>query len=118
MTMALVEISKKQGRIPVTVFALEERIQLGNFSLLESAAREAYENGTRNMVVDLSRTDSMTSIGLRALVVIHKILAQGGPGKHLKVTGATTVMREIMQVTGISQFVDTYDTVDEAVAAF
>jgi hypothetical protein len=34
------------------------------------------------------------------------------------VTGATTVMREIMQVTGISQFVDTYDTVDEAVAAF
>lgn len=116
--MALVEISQKQGRVPVTVFVLEERIQLGNFSLLEDAAKESYQNGTRNLVIDLSRTDSMTSIGLRALVVIHKILAQGGPGKHLKVTGATAVMREIMQVTGISQFIEAFDTVDEAVASF
>jgi anti-anti-sigma factor len=116
--MTFVQISQKQGRVPVTVFQLQERIQLGNFSLLESTAREAYENGTRNLVVDVSRTDSMTSIGLRALVVIHKILAQGGPGKHLKVAGPTTVMREIMQVTGISQFIEAYDTVDEAVAAF
>jgi len=116
--LALVTISQKQGRVPVTVFHLQERVHLGNFSELENAAKDAYAEGTRDLVIDLRRTDSMTSIGLRAVVVVHKLLAQGGNGKHLKIAGATTVMREIMQVTGISQFIEIYDTVDEAVASF
>lgn len=116
--MTLVEISKMQGRVPVTVFQLRERIHLGNFSELEMITRQAYEDGTRNLVIDLSRTETMTSIGLRALVVVHKILAGVDNGRHLKVAGATTVMREIMQVTGISQFIDVHDSVEEAVASF
>ena len=116
--MALIEITQKHGRVPVTVFQLLERIHLGNFAEVENAAETAYENGTRDLVIDLSKTDSMTSIGLRALVVIHKILAKDDNGKHLKIAGATTVMREIMQITGISQFIDLHDTVDEAVASF
>ncbi len=116
--MALVEISKIQGRIPVTVFRLLERVHLGNFSELEKSAKEAYDNGTRDLVIDLSATDVMTSIGLRALVIVHKVLAKSDSRKHLKVAGATTVMREIMQVTGISQFIEVHDTVEEAVASF
>ena len=116
--MALVEISQAQGHIPVTIFKLQERIHLGNFSELENAAKEAYDNGIRDIVIDLSQSDTLTSIGLRAFVVIHKILAKENNGKHLKVAGATTVIREIMQVTGISQFIDIFDTVEEAVASF
>ncbi|GAB4444884.1 MAG: hypothetical protein OHK0041_01630 [Anaerolineales bacterium] len=116
--MALVTISQAQGRVPVTIFRLEERIHLGNFSELEQLAKDAYENGTRNLVIDLSRTDSMTSIGLRALIIVHKALAKGGSGSHLKIAGATAVIREILQVTGVSQFIEVYDTVDEAVASF
>lgn len=116
--MALVEISQANGRVPVTIFQMKERIHIGNFSELENAAKVAYENGTRNLVIDLSQTTTLTSIGLRALVVIHKILAKNDNRKHLKVAGATTVIREIMQVTGISQFIETHDTVDEAVASF
>jgi anti-anti-sigma factor len=118
MNMALVEISHSQGRVPVTVFHLLERIHLGNFSEMENLAQKAYEEGTRNLIIDLSSTDTMTSIGLRVLVVIHKIFAKNDSGKHLKVAGATTVMREIMQVTGISQFIEIFDTVDEATASF
>lgn len=116
--MTLVTVSQAQGRMPVTIFRLEERIHLGNFSELERLAKEAYENGTRNLVIDLSRTDSMTSIGLRALIIVHKALAKGGSGSHLKIAGATAVIREILQVTGVSQFIEVYDTVDEAVASF
>lgn len=116
--MAFVEISQTQGRVPVTIFRLKERVHLGNFFELENLAKEAYDNGTRNLVIDLRDTESMTSIGLRALVVVHKILARSDSGKHLKVAGATTVMREIMQVTGISQFIEVHDTVDEAVNSF
>ena len=116
--MDLVEVSQTEGRIPVTVFHLLERIHLGNFTELENLAKKSFEEGNRNLVIDLSRTDSMTSIGLRALVVIHKIFAKSDSGKHLRVAGATTVMREIMQVTGISQFIEVHDTVEEAVTSF
>jgi len=116
--MALVEISQMQGKVPVTVFQLQERIHLGNFSEFENIAKEAYENGTRDLVIDLSKSDTLTSIGLRAMVVIHKILAKNDNGKHLKIAGATAIIREIMQVTGISHFIDVHDTVDEAVASF
>jgi len=116
--MTLIKVSELQGHVPVTVFQLLERVHLGNFSELETMTKDAYEKGTRNLVIDLSQTDTLTSIGLRALVVIHKILAKESSGKHLKIAGATTVMREIMQVTGISQFIDIYDTVDEAAASF
>ena len=116
--MALVEITHRQGRVPVTVFHLQERIHLDNFSRLEKTVKQAYEDGTRYLVVDLSRTDSMTSIGLRALVVIHKILARTSNEKHLRIAGATTVIREIMQITGISHFIEVHDTVEEAVASF
>ena len=116
--MIQVQISQMQDRVPVTVFQLQERIHLGNFSALETLAKDVYEKGTRNLVIDLSQTDSLTSIGLRALVVIHKLFSKNDNVKHLKISGATTVIREIMQVTGISQFIDIYDTVDEAVASF
>jgi len=116
--MALVEISHTQGRVPVTVFHVRERVHLGNFSELENAANDAYDKGVRNVVIDLSQSDTLTSIGLRALVVVHKILAKENSGKHLKIAGATTIVREIMQVTGISQFIDIFDTVEEAVASF
>jgi anti-anti-sigma factor len=116
--MALADISYQQGRVPVTVFRLRERIHLGNFAELESLVKQAYENGTRDAVIDLSQTDSMTSIGLRALIVIHRVLSQADQGKHLKIAGATTVIRELMQVTGVSQFIEVYETVEEAVASF
>lgn len=57
--MALADITHKQGRVPVTVFRLRERIHLGNFAELESLVQQAYANGTRNAVIDLSETDSM-----------------------------------------------------------
>jgi anti-anti-sigma factor len=116
--MALVEISQANGRVPITIFRLRERIHLENFSKLENLVKDTYQAGTRNIIIDLEQSNSLTSIGLRAFVVIHKILAQDDNAKHLKVAGATTMIREIMQVTGISEFIDVYDTVEEAVASF
>ena len=44
--MALVQISRAQGRIPITVFQLQDRINLGNYQELEQTAKEAYDAGT------------------------------------------------------------------------
>jgi anti-anti-sigma factor len=115
--MALVQVSQAQGRVPVTVFQLQDRVNLGNFAELEKTAQDAYDNGTRDLVIDLSQTPSMTSIGVRALVIIHKLLSTDG-GKHLKLASPIPPIREMLQIAGITQYIEIYDTVDEAVASF
>ena len=116
-TMPFIDITHRQGRVPVTVFHLLDRIHLGNFAELEKVTRGAYEQGTRRLVIDLSRIETLTSIGVRAVVVVHKLLAADG-GKHLKLAGVSSSMRDVLEIAGITQFIDLYDTVEEAVRAF
>ena len=115
--MDLVKITNVEGRVPITVFQLQDRVNLGNFSELEQTAKDAYEAGMRDLVIDLSQTPSLTSIGIRAIVVIHRLLSPD-KGKHLKLAGAIVPIREMLGIAGITQFIEMYDTVDEAVASF
>ena len=115
--MGLVEISHVQGQIPVTIFHLQDRVNLGNFTELEELAKEAYSYGVRDMVIDLSKTPSMTSIGIRALIVIHRMLSQDR-GKHLKLACATPEIGVMLEIAGITQHIDLFPTVDEAVNSF
>jgi anti-anti-sigma factor len=115
--MALVQILQSQGRIPVTVFQLQDRVNLGNFAELEQTAKDAYDNGTRDLVIDLSRTPGLTSIGIRALVVIHKMLSEDR-GKHLKLAGPSPEISEMLEIAGVTQYLQIYETVERAVASF
>jgi anti-anti-sigma factor len=115
--MALVRVSQAQGRIPVTVFHLQDRVNLGNFTELEEAAKEAYSAGTRDLVIDLSETPSLTSIGVRALVIIHKLLSTDR-GKHLKIAGPLPEIRDMLDIAGVTQYIEIYDSVNEAVASY
>jgi anti-anti-sigma factor len=101
----------------MTVFQLLERINLGNFAELEKTARDAYESGTRDLIIDLSKVEALTSIGVRALVIVHKLLSTDGK-KHLKLAGLSSSMQDVLDIAGITQFIDVYGTVDEAVASF
>ena len=115
--MGLVQSLQVQGRIPITVFQLQGRVDLESYAELEQTAREAYDNGMRDLVIDLSQTLSLTSIGIRAIVVIHKMLSTDRT-KHLKLAGSLPSIREILEIAGITQFIDVYDSVNEAVASF
>ena len=115
--MALVTLSQVEGRIPVTVFQLQDRVNLGNYKELEQTAQDAYDKGMRALVIDMSKTPSLTSIGIRALVVIDKMLAGDGK-KNLKLAGLSEPIHEMLKIAGVAQLIESYDTVDEAVATF
>ena len=115
--MAVVQISQAQGRVPVTIFRLQDRVNLGNFAELEETARASYDNGMRDMVMDLGQTVSLTSIGIRAIVIIHKMLAADG-GNHLRIANPMPYIREMLDISGVTQYIEVYNTVDEAVASF
>ena len=116
--MGLVEISHVQGHIPVTIFHLQDRVNLGNFTELEELAKEAYNYGVRDMVIDLSKTPSMTSIGIRALIVIYRMLSQDRGGRHLKLASATPEISEMLEIAGVTQHIEIFPTVEDAVNSF
>ncbi len=115
--MTLVQISQVEGRIPVTIFQLQDRVNLGNFAELEQAAKDEFDKGMRDVVIDLSQTPSLTSIGVRALIVIHKMLS-ADRGRHLKLANPLPVIREMLDISGVTQYVEIYDSVEDAVQSF
>jgi anti-anti-sigma factor len=115
--MSFVEISKAQGRVPITIFRLQDRINLANFRELEEVAREVYENGGRDIVIDLTETPALTSIGVRAIIVIHKMISHNG-GSHLKLVCTTAAICDMLDISGVTQYIQIYDTVEDAVRSF
>ncbi len=56
-----------QGRVPVTVLAVEGPLDGSNFQELIVAGQQAYKRGARRMLVDLAAVPFMSSAGLVAL---------------------------------------------------
>lgn len=115
--MALIKISRAQGVTPVTIFEIEGRINLGNYKELEQAVRDAYDQGMRNLVMDFSGVDSLTSIGVRTLVSVHKMLAKNDEGK-LRLAGILPSIRSMLEIAGVAQFLNMHETTADAIAAF
>ncbi|MFN8385889.1 MAG: STAS domain-containing protein [Anaerolineales bacterium] len=115
--MSLMQISQFNENTSVTVFRLRERISLDNFAEFESIARREQKNGMSNLVLDLGETESLSSIGVRAIVVVHKLLAANG-GSPLKLAAVHPSIREVLKIAGITQFIEIFDTVDDAVKSF
>jgi hypothetical protein len=51
-------------------------------------------------------------------VVIHRLLSGTGSARHLKLAGPIPYVREMLQISGVTEYIEIYDTVDEAVASF
>ena len=90
---------------------------MGNFAELEELAKEAYNYGVRDMVIDLSKTPSMTSIGIRALITIYRMLSRDS-GQHLKLASATPEISEMLDIAGVTQHIELFATVEDAVNSF
>jgi anti-anti-sigma factor len=118
--MSLVKVSQAEGRIPVTVFELQERVNLGNTAELEQAGKDAFASGTRDLVIDISKVDSFTSAGIRVLMTIYKLLArdEGQKSKHVKLVSPTSYVREVLEISGVANSIELYDTLEEAIASF
>jgi anti-anti-sigma factor len=115
--MSLIRISHVQGPTPVTIFEIEGRINLGNYKELEQAVRDAYDQGIRNLVLDFSGVDSLTSIGVRTLVAVHKMLGKNNEGK-LRLAGVLPSIQSMLEIAGVAQFLHMHETRADAIAAF
>lgn len=121
-----IQVSQEQGKVAVTLFRINERINLGNAQELEERGREAYAAGTRNLLIDLSEVESITSAGLRAILAIYKLLGSvssesgGGDPKssRLKLLNPSPYVAKVLATAGFTSFIDIHRSLDEAVASF
>jgi anti-anti-sigma factor len=118
--MTIVLVSQAQGRVPVTVLQLQDRVNLGNTAELEQAARQAFAAGARDMVMDLSKAPSITSAGIRVMMIIHNLLSNNGKDKtrHLKLVSPTDYVRDVLDVTGLLDYLEVFPSLELAVASF
>jgi len=106
-------------RFPVTLAGLVPvvgapgEIDTTNASGLRTALVEASRMG-RVTVVDLRQTRFCDSAGLQALAVAHR-QAHQQDGELLLVPAGAAVLR-ILAITGVSQVIPSFATLDEAVA--
>jgi anti-anti-sigma factor len=121
-----ITISQEQGRVPVTLFQVAGRINLGTADELTRRAQKAYQEGTRNLVLDLSGVDSLTSAGLRAILTIMKLLetestessSPRGKSQHLKLLSPTEYVLITIKTAGFDRYLEIYESLPEALAAF
>ena len=121
-----ITISQEHVRVPVTVFKVEGRINLGNADELTRKAQNAYQDGMRDLILDLSGVESLTSAGLRAILTIMKMLSMDssdtpglkGKSRHLKLINPTEYVLITMRTAGFDRYLEIYESLPEALASF
>ena len=68
-----------EGRVPITVVALEGELDASNFQDLVATAQGLYGAGTRHLLLDLAGLTFMASSGLVALHSIVRVLQGDAP---------------------------------------
>ena len=126
-------VTQDEGRVPVTVFQLKG--DLANEEPLKSQATEAYENGTRNLLLDLSDVPYITSSGLRAIHYVFDLLRSDSPDEndqavrkgiasgqykspHLKLVKPSKNALKALSISGYDMFLEVHKNYKEAIASF
>lgn len=117
------KITKEQvnGNVPVTVLHLHGWLDAQSEERLLTAAKEAYAEGSRYLLLDLEQVDTLTSAGMRAMQKVYKIYTPGEDHfkvSHVKLCNAPPQVYHILGITGFLQNIPNYENQENAVAAF
>lgn len=110
-----------QGQVPVTVFHIKGWLDAQSEAMLLAAAREAYDEGARYLLIDLAEVDTLTSAGMRAMQKVYKIFTP--EDEHFKVSrvklcNAPPQVYHVLGITGFLHSIPNYETLQAAVNAF
>jgi len=124
-----------EGEALVTVFHMQGKIDTNTYEQLQNKADEAYRNGTRNLLLDLSEVDYVSSAGLRAIHHIYTTLRDTAPdesdeaiskgiragtykSRHLKLLSPSRDVQVVLKAAGFDMYIEIFNKLKEAVASF
>ena len=128
------EISSWQetGQIPVTILQLKG--DLTTEEQLVDKAQAVFQDGARDIILDLGGVPYISSAGLRAIHVIYMLLRSADPqdeetavrgitrgtykSPHLKLVKPSRNGLKALTTSGYDLFLDIHDSIPKAVASF
>jgi len=128
------EISSWQetGQIPVTILQLQG--DLTTEEQLVDKAQAVFQDGARDIILDLGGVPYISSAGLRAIHVIYMLLRSADPqdeetavrgitrgtykSPHLKLVKPSRNGLKALTTSGYDLFLDIHDSIPKAVASF
>lgn len=123
-------ITKTDGEVPVLHIAGHLDAETENLLVAEATA--IFNSGKKNLILDLSKVDIISSAGLRAIHVIYKMFTQhpdmekwqsehaGETFKSpfLKLAQPSSQVHYVLSMAGFLQNIYIYPTLDEALESF
>jgi len=131
--------SKQEGRVPVTVLHLDGNLDASNYTDVIRKAQELYDEGARDLVLDLGRVPYMSSAGLMSLHTISLVFggqslqtnSAGRPSfrsldpdrdqaarQHMKLLNPQSAVDQVLDTVGLKQFFEVFNDLDSAVKSF
>lgn len=130
--------SKSGGSGSVTILQMDGKLDSSNYTDFIRRAQELYEQGSRNLVLDLRKLTFMSSAGLMAVHTVARLFGRSRDGQeetanayrsidpkadqtiqaHVKLVGPQSSVLHVLEVAGLSQFFEIYDELEQAVASF
>ena len=128
-----IQVSYEEGRVPITIFHIKGDLTSGE--QLEKQGKEAFESGTRNLLLDLTDVPFISSSGLRALHYLYMLLRGDSPDEsdeavkagirdgtykspHLKLLKPSKNVEKAISVAGYDMFLEIYQNSKKAIASF
>jgi anti-anti-sigma factor len=134
-----ITVTHHQGRAPVAVLQTHGDLDASNFKTLIAKAKEVYETGAKNILLDMSDTSYMSSSGLAALYsiatlvrgddmpdleagwgVFHSLVRERDSGvqAHFKLLNPQPEVDHVLELSGLKQFFDVHTDLETAIASF
>ena len=127
-------VSQEQGRVPVTVFHVTGDLNTETYEQFQSQAQQAIQSGARYLLLDLSEVPYVSSYGVRAISQVFTWLrdpqsendatvskgVRDGTWKspHLKLLKPNPRVLKVLTTSGVDMFLEIYDDLQKALAAF
>jgi anti-anti-sigma factor len=103
-------------QIQATVVSIQGSIDAMTANQVTNFLTTHIADGEVNMVIDLAQVEFMSSAGLRAILTILKESRQ--LGGDLRLAAAQPGVEKILKMSGFTNILKSYNTVDEAVQSF
>lgn len=132
-----IQVSTEKGR--VTVLKLDGQLDGQNYQQLIATAREQYDAGGRDMLLDLSELTYISSAGLVALHTIALMLRgeappdpdqgwaavksadrsrQAGVQQHIKLLNPRPEVNSVLEMVGFTTFFEIFTDREKAITSF
>jgi anti-anti-sigma regulatory factor len=131
-------VLQMQGRVPVTVLAIEGNLDGSNYQQVITRVKELYQAGTRSLLLDLTNMPYMSSSGIVALHSIALLLhvgvlpdmddgwstlyavAEEGDSfrKELKLFNPQSRVDRTLEMSGMNRFLEIFTDLSAAINSF